>query len=214
MLYVYRYISYNILPKTASEICRQIRSVIVLVLTLCPTLSIILITHLELIQHGVWTICLQSQTPDLQLSGLIRMWKKTTNKHDNNEKTLVIESLHFRLADDLAVCLHGFLVAQVGALLHGHCGMLVFVVLHDGVGDGGQQQDGQQDVEFILQAYEGAVGEGDDETKWLPHAVVGERRLFVPGEEDAIKSCRKVSTIQHLYHIWLCDDLNKKFKGA
>lgn len=69
--------------------------------------------------------------------------------------------------------------------------MLVFMELYDGVGDGGHQQDGQHDVEFILQAQEGAVGEGEDEAQGLPHAVVGKRCFFVSWEKDPIKSCRR-----------------------
>lgn len=101
-----------------------------------------------------------------------------------------VQPLHQRLADDFAlVCFSGFPVAELEGLLAGRCGILAFVKLHDGVGDDGQQQDGQQDVQFVLQAQEGAVGEGDDETQRLPHTVVSKCCLFVPGEEDAIKSC-------------------------
>lgn len=49
--------------------------------------------------------------------------------------------------------------------MNGQCGILVFVVLHYGVCDDGEQQNAQQDVQFILQAYEGAVGEGDNESE-------------------------------------------------
>lgn len=66
----------------------------------------------------------------------------------------------------------------------------MFMVLHYGIGDRSQHQNSQQDVQFILQTYEGAVGEGDDKTERLPHTVVGKRCLFVPGEEDTVKSCK------------------------
>lgn len=83
-----------------------------------------------------------------------------------------------------------FLFIHAGDPHLGQGGMLVLVVLYDGVGDAGQHQDAQQDVEFILQAQEGAVGEGDDEAQGLPHAVVGKRCFFVSWEKDPVQSCR------------------------
>lgn len=91
------------------------------------------------------------------------------------------------------MCLGGFFVTQIGALFNGQRGVLVFAILRDGIGDAGQQQDGQHDVQFILQAQEGAVSKGNNETKRLPHAVVGKGCFLVPREEDAIQSCRTES---------------------
>lgn len=79
----------------------------------------------------------------------------------------------------------------IGGLFNGLGGIPVLVVLHYGVGDHANHQNSQHDVQFILHAQEGAVGEGDDETKRLPHAVVGKGGLLVPREEDAIKSCNR-----------------------
>lgn len=81
------------------------------------------------------------------------------------------------LANDLLVCFGVLFVTWVG-----RCRILVFTVLHYRVSDDCQNQKSQQDVQFVLQAYKRAVGEGDDKTKRLPHPVVGERCLFVPGE--------------------------------
>ena len=93
--------------------------------------------------------------------------------------------------DVVLICL--FSVCCVSPLLNGRRRILVFIVLHYGVGDHGQHQNCQQDVEFILQAQKGAVGEGDDKTKRLPHTVISKRCLFLPGEQDAINSCRTES---------------------
>lgn len=96
------------------------------------------------------------------------------------------------LSDDpVGVLLQASFVALVGPLLHGLRGVLVLVVFDHRVGDDGQNQNRQQDVELVLQAQEGAVGEGDDEAQRLPHAVVGEGRLLLPGEEDAVQSCEE-----------------------
>lgn len=84
-------------------------------------------------------------------------------------------------------------MTRVGAFLNGRRGVPVFVVLHYGISDDGQHQNGQQYVQFILQTQEGAVGERDYKTKRLPHTIVSKCCLFVPGEEDAIKSCRTES---------------------
>lgn len=98
--------------------------------------------------------------------------------------------LHPCLTDELGPrALVSLLQIGAGALQLGQGGVLAFVGFDDGVGDDGERQDGQQDVEFVLQTQEGAVGEGDDEAQGFPHAVVGERRFFVPGEEDPVKGC-------------------------
>lgn len=56
------------------------------------------------------------------------------------------------LADDVLVCFDDFFVILVGSFFNGFRWMLVFMVLHYRVSDGGDHQHGQHDVQFILQA--------------------------------------------------------------
>lgn len=61
-------------------------------------------------------------------------------------------SLQVCLADDVVTCFDDFFVILVVSFLNGFRWMLVFMVLHYRVSDGGDHQHGQHDVQFILQA--------------------------------------------------------------
>lgn len=77
-------------------------------------------------------------------------------------------SLHLCLANKtlfICVSVFIFLLVKVVPLSNRQRGMLVFVELHYGVSEDGQQQNGKHDVHFVLQADEGAVGKGNDETQ-------------------------------------------------
>lgn len=74
----------------------------------------------------------------------------------------------------------------------------MLMVLDDGVGDRGEHQQREQDVQFVLQTQEVAVGEAGEEPQRLPYSVVAERCLFVLGEEDPVACWRtgKTNTTQ------------------
>lgn len=104
-------------------------------------------------------------------------------------------SLHLCLANySIAIhsCIFAFLLRRIVLLNAGQRWVSALIELHHGVCNHGQQQNGEHNVQFNLQTDKGAVGEGDDEAQWVPHAIVGERCLFVLREEDSIEGCRTV----------------------
>lgn len=69
------------------------------------------------------------------------------------------------LTNDFGLYDTDFVLLEVGPLPNRQRGILVLMVLHYRIRNDGEHQKHEQDVQFILQAYEGAVGEGDNETE-------------------------------------------------
>ena len=63
------------------------------------------------------------------------------------------------------------------------------MVLHHEVGDHGENEHGQEDVQLDGETDEGAVCECYDEAQGFPHAVVGKRCLLVISEQNSIECC-------------------------